>query len=221
MHGRPIVSASLTWTVLSSMIRDPASHERTRFWAICDCGPEAGPTGVPATRSWNRTDEVRSIRVLRRQPPPPGRQIEDCRLFGKLEPHAVDQLDKRRTVEIDHRTNPIRLPFKACVLLSSLAGQCESIRNVQAVLRKDTKEQSSQRQGKIVAMDISPKTLFLASFATLRLCAHPFPALPSQWVWQPREAMDIVGNGELSCRRASANWSASVAGSRTGRPVAR
>src|SRR5262245_6374345 len=60
MQGRGMVSRSFTWTVFSSRIRLPASHDRTTFWAIWSWGPAAGPTGLAARRPWNSTEVSRA-----------------------------------------------------------------------------------------------------------------------------------------------------------------
>ena len=52
MQGRGISSVSMIWTVLSSMIRQPLSQARAMFWAICVCGPAAGPSGDEAAKPW-------------------------------------------------------------------------------------------------------------------------------------------------------------------------
>jgi hypothetical protein len=44
----------LIWTVFSSMTRQPASHDSTRFWAIWVWGPAAGPSGDDGAWRWKR-----------------------------------------------------------------------------------------------------------------------------------------------------------------------
>ena len=56
MQGRLISSWSRIWTVFSSKIRAPPSHDSTMFWASWLCGPAAGPMGVAATRPMKSTD---------------------------------------------------------------------------------------------------------------------------------------------------------------------
>ena len=59
MHGRGTSMASLTWTVLHSITRPPASQESAMFCAIWVCGPAAGPNGVEARRWPKATDRSR------------------------------------------------------------------------------------------------------------------------------------------------------------------
>ena len=45
MHGRPIFSSSLIWTVLSSMIREPASQARSTILGHLRLRPGGGADG--------------------------------------------------------------------------------------------------------------------------------------------------------------------------------
>src|SRR5262249_23668601 len=46
-------------TVFSSITRDPPRKESTMFWASCDWGPAAGPSGVDAAWPWKETERSR------------------------------------------------------------------------------------------------------------------------------------------------------------------